>query len=32
MCGQRVADDKLRTQWLPKLRDSPYPVPVLGVV
>jgi glycosyltransferase involved in cell wall biosynthesis len=30
MCGQRVADDKLRTQWLPKLRDTPYPVPVLG--
>lgn len=30
MYGQYIADAKLRTQWLPKLRDTPYPVPVLG--
>lgn len=30
MYGQRVADWKLRTEWLPKRRDEPYPVPALG--
>lgn len=29
-CGQRIADSKLRLQWLPWKGSSAYPVPTLG--
>lgn len=29
-CGQRIADSKLRLQWLPWKGPSAYPVPTLG--
>lgn len=29
-CGQRIADSKLRLQWLPWKGRDPYPVPTLG--
>jgi glycosyltransferase involved in cell wall biosynthesis len=28
--GQRIAESKLRTEWLPKQQDDPYRVPTLG--
>jgi GT2 family glycosyltransferase len=28
--GQRIADTRLRVEWLPKQADVPYPVPTLG--
>ncbi len=28
--GQRIAEAKLRLEWLPKQGDQPYPVPTLG--
>jgi GT2 family glycosyltransferase len=28
--GQRIAEAKLRVEWLPKRADQPYPVPTLG--
>ncbi len=28
--GQRIAEAKLRVEWLPKQADDPYPVPTLG--
>src|SRR5262249_1582414 len=30
MYGQRIADTKLRVEWLPWQRAEPYPVPTLG--
>jgi GT2 family glycosyltransferase len=29
-CGQRIAEAKLRVEWLPKQGEEPYPVPTLG--
>ena len=29
-CGQRIADTKLRVEWLGHKSDEPYPVPALG--
>lgn len=29
-CGQRIAESKLRTEWLPWKGVEPYPVPTLG--
>jgi GT2 family glycosyltransferase len=29
-CGQRIADSKLRVEWLAWKSDEPYPVPTLG--
>jgi glycosyltransferase involved in cell wall biosynthesis len=29
-CGQRIAETKLRVEWLHKQRDEAYPVPSLG--
>jgi len=29
-CGQRIAEAKLRVEWLSKQGDEPYPVPTLG--
>ncbi len=29
-CGQRIAEAKLRVEWLSKQADEPYPVPTLG--
>lgn len=29
-CGQRIADAKLRVEWLGHKSDEPYPVPTLG--
>ncbi len=29
-CGQRIAESKLRVEWLAKQGDEPYPVPTLG--
>jgi len=29
-CGQRIAEAKLRVEWLPKRGEDPYPVPTLG--
>jgi glycosyltransferase involved in cell wall biosynthesis len=29
-CGQRIAEPKLRLEWLPWKSDEPYPVPCLG--
>lgn len=29
-CGQRIAEAKLRVEWLPRKGTDPYPVPTLG--
>ena len=29
-CGQRIAEAKLRVEWLSKQAEEPYPVPTLG--